>query len=141
MGAYNDLVLTDAGRALYAKKIADGTALEFTKVKLGDGTPTVDPTTLTDLVSSKLVAQISSITSDGAICTIIANKDNDGLAENTAIKEIGLIAKDTVDGADVDVLYAYINAPATYDTLFTPAYGYHNWQLTLKVSVENITVG
>ena len=87
-------VLTAAGRALQAK-VEAGTPLVLTKIKLGDGTETMDAVdNLTDLVSPKAVLGISSATADDGTATITGVMSAALLQAGFWCREWGLFAQD-----------------------------------------------
>lgn len=96
-------VLTAAGRALQAKVEAGTTALVLTKIKLGDGTESMDAVdNLTDLVGAKAVLGISSAVSEGDHATITGVVLSTQLQAGFWCREWGLFAQDPVAG---EILY------------------------------------
>ena len=96
-------VLTAAGRTLQAKVEAGTTALILTKIKLGDGTESMDAVdNLTDLVGAKAVLGISSAVSEGDHATITGVVLSTQLQAGFWCREWGLFAQDPVAG---EILY------------------------------------
>ena len=96
-------VLTAAGRALQAKVEAGTTALVLTKIKLGDGTESMDAVdNLTDLVGPKAVLGISSSVADGDHATITGVVLSTQLQAGFRCREWGLFATDPDAG---EILY------------------------------------
>ncbi|WP_297966686.1 phage tail protein [uncultured Anaerovibrio sp.] len=96
-------VLTAAGRALQAKVEAGTTALVLTKIKLGDGTESMDAVdNLTDLVGAKAVLGISSSVADGDHATITGVVLSTQLQAGFWAREWGLFATDPDEG---EILY------------------------------------
>lgn len=96
-------VLTAAGRALQAKVEAGTTPLVLTKIKLGDGTESMDAVdNLTDLVGAKAVLGISSAVSEGDHATITGVVLSIQLQAGFWCREWGLFAQDPVAG---EILY------------------------------------
>lgn len=100
-------VLTSLGKALAAKVEAGTCKLQFTKMKVGDGSPTsIEP--MTDLASPQKVLDISSVTpSDSGVCDVEAVLTNADLEKGFYLKEIGLFATDPDVG---EILYAVATA-------------------------------
>ena len=108
--------VTRRGRELLAKVGKGGNKLEFTKMKLGDGTETLDAVDeLNDLVSPKLSYGISSLTQSGNTCTIIGVVSSETVSEAFQVRENGLFAKDPDLG---EILFA-INLDNIPDTLIS----------------------
>ena len=96
-------VLTAAGRTLQAKVEAGTTALILTKIKLGDGTESMDAVdNLTDLVGPKAVLGISSSVADGDHATITGVMLSTQLQAGFWCREWGLFARDPDAG---EILY------------------------------------
>ena len=96
-------VLTAAGRALQAKVEAGTTALVLTKIKLGDGTESMDAVdNLTNLVGPKAVLGISSALADGDHATITGVVLSSQLQAGFWCREWGLFARDPDAG---EILY------------------------------------
>ena len=127
MADFNGTILTDKGRNLLAKALT-GTALQFTKVSIGDGIwdENINPENLTDLISKKIDLPINEldITGDGT-ARLRFVLTNTGLTDGFFTREIGIYANDPDEG---EILYAvtYSNNPD-----FIPSDG--------VVKVENVT--
>lgn len=100
-------VLTDLGKALAAKVEAGKCKLQFTKMKVGDGSPSsIEP--MTDLASPKKVLDLSAVTPyDKGTCDVEAVMTNADLDKGFYLKEIGLFATDPDVG---EILYAVATA-------------------------------
>lgn len=108
--------VTRRGRELLAKVGKGGNKLEFTKMKLGDGTETLDAVDeLNDLVGPKLTYGISSLAQSGNTCTIIGVVSSETVSEAFQVRENGLFAKDPDLG---EILFA-INLDNIPDTLIS----------------------
>lgn len=108
--------VTRRGRELLAKVGKGGNKLEFTKMKLGDGTETLDAVDeLNDLVSPKLTYGISSLAQNGSTCTIVGVVSSETVSEAFQVRENGLFAKDPDLG---EILFA-INLDNIPDTLIS----------------------
>lgn len=127
MADFNGTILTDKGRNLLAKALTS-TALQFTKVSLGDGVWSEDtsPENLTDLISKKIDLAINEldVTGDGT-ARLRFVLTNTGLTDGFFTREIGIYANDPDEG---EILYAvtYSENPD-----FIPSDG--------VVKVENVT--
>ncbi|WP_297965661.1 phage tail protein [uncultured Anaerovibrio sp.] len=103
MSNWSGGVLTAAGRTLQAKVEAGTTPLVLTKIKLGDGTESMDAVdNLTDLVGAKAVLGISSAVSEGDHATITGVVLSTQLQAGFWCREWGLFAQDPVAG---EILY------------------------------------
>lgn len=135
MASFGRLVLTSAG--LQAQAMAQGgTALKFSKIKMGDGTVTGNIAALTDLKSAKVTLNITDGELKNSSYTVAAFFSNEDLTEGFYWKEIGLFIE---DASGKDVLYAYANAGSNYD--FIPATqdeAYAKW-IRVAVAVGNAT--
>ncbi|MBR1694345.1 MAG: phage tail protein [Selenomonas sp.] len=109
MSNYPNTTLTNAGQDLIAESIAEGKALIFTKVELGDGNLTAGQSisTLTALISSKMNVPLSSGSADNGQAKLRFAVGNSGLEEGFFAREVGVFAKAGADG--VETLYAYTN--------------------------------
>jgi hypothetical protein len=101
---YTPLQLTAIGQNALAKA-QTGIALQFTKVKFGDGTAT-DISALTDLVRPVMTVLLTSTSIVNGIVKISCLLSNDSLANGFYVKEIGIFA--TQNGQEF--LYAYTKA-------------------------------
>ena len=100
-------VLTNLGKALAAKVEAGKCKFQFTKMKVGDGSPaTIEP--MTDLASPKKVLDLSAVTPyDKGTCDVEAVMTNADLDKGFYLKEIGLFATDPDVG---EILYCVATA-------------------------------
>ena len=100
-------VLTDLGKALAAKVEAGKCKFQFTKMKVGDGSPaTIEP--MTDLASPKKVLDLSAVTPyDEGTCDVEAVMTNADLDKGFYLREIGLFATDPDVG---EILYCVATA-------------------------------
>lgn len=109
MAKFNKMVITRAGLDMIAQSQAGGTLI-FTKAKLGDGQIEEQSIPdLTDLVNSKMDAQISTVTAkaEGHV-EIKFIVDNQELDVGFFVREVGIFAK--VNDEGVEQLYGYANA-------------------------------
>ena len=99
--------LTDLGKALAAKVEAGRCKFQFTKMKVGDGTPSsIEP--MIDLTSPKKVLDISAVNpEDKGICDVEAVLTNADMDKGFYLKEIGLFATDPDVG---EILYCVATA-------------------------------
>jgi len=105
LAEYTGMILTNLGRDLQAKAEA-GTALSFTKVKIGDGQIIEGQTLeeLTDLVHPlKILDIISVLAEGGGLCRIVSSITNTGITQGFYVREVGLFAIDPDLG---EILYA-----------------------------------
>ncbi len=129
MATFGQLTITNAGLALLAKA-QTGTAVQFTRLAIGDGEPgATDPATLTALVNRLQWVTISSITRDGTNVTAAGTFNNQGATESFYFREIGLFAQDPQEG---EILYAYGNAGETADEI--PAEGSQVIERTVSIT-------
>jgi hypothetical protein len=120
MADFTGTVLTQKGRNLLSKT-QTGATLQFTKIKVGDGTwaANTDPTQLNDLVDTKLTLPIQSIqvVGDGTVRLRFV-LTNSGLSQGFFMREIGIYAQDPDLG---EILYAVAYAGDRAD--FIPSDG------------------
>ena len=102
MSQWQGAVLTAAGRVLQAK-VETGITLELTRIKLGDGTESLDSVdALTDLVSPKAILPISSAVAEGQEAVITGVMSATQLSAGFYCREWGLFARDPDVG---EILY------------------------------------
>ena len=109
MAQFQNMIITRAGLDMIAQSQAGGTLI-FTKGKLGDGQiGDQSIPDLTDLVNSKMDAQISTVTAkaEGHV-EIKFIVDNQDLDVGFFVREVGIFAK--VNDEGVEKLYGYANA-------------------------------
>lgn len=100
------LSLTDAGRALIVKALS-GETLTFTKLAIGTGDDPGEVGDLSDLVSSVVDMQITSIEKGDGVVKLEGSFDNSALNAGIYARELGVFAEDPDIG---EILYAYANA-------------------------------
>lgn len=139
MAVYNDFVITNVGKQQYAKAIS-GATLTFTRVKIGSGSPTVDPETLTDIVSLSAQAPIKSIdtTSNAGVAKITIEVSNENIDTSIGIREIGIYCRNSTD--NTETLYAYAHSETDIDVIPSSSYGVSTWKMTLSLGISNTTV-
>lgn len=138
---FNGLELTNKGMELLTN-LLNGHNIQFTHIKMGDGTKPADISSMTDLVSAKQslpIARNSII--DFKTMLIGANLYGTNVTEGFYWKEVGLFAKD-LDGDKIEYLFSYENAGA--EASYIPAGGAVTEQLIdLNVvvgNVDNVTI-
>ncbi|MBE3586579.1 MAG: hypothetical protein IMW94_10605 [Thermoanaerobacter sp.] len=119
MGAFGGLILTNKGRNLQAKA-QTGVQLNFTKIKIGDGSLSgqsiVD---LTDLISTKKELTILGLqTLTGGKVKLRSYLSNTDITTGFYWRELGVFARDPQEG---EILYCYGNAGANAE--YIPAGG------------------
>lgn len=113
MANYRPTVLTKSGFSVLQNVIQGNIKLEFSKIKIGIGQVVGDISDLTDLVDSKIEANITAIkNNDDGSCSVCGSYTNEGMTESYTLNEIGVFVKDS-DGNDV--LYAYSTADGEGD--------------------------
>lgn len=94
MARFNTPVITNAGINIINRAI-NGESLEFSSIKIGDGTYTgsEDLKTFTDLVGYKNTFNISAASVDGNVLKINATVSNENVNVGYQIKEVGIYGK------------------------------------------------
>lgn len=94
MARFNTPVITNAGINIINRTI-NGENLEFSSMKIGDGTYTgsEDLKTFTDLVGYKNTFNISAAVVDGNVLKINATVSNENVSVGYQIKEVGIYGK------------------------------------------------
>lgn len=94
MAGFNTPVITNAGINIINRAI-NGENLEFSSIKIGDGTYTgsEDLRTLTELVGYKNTFNISAASVDGNVLKINATVSNENVNVGYQIKEVGIYGK------------------------------------------------
>lgn len=94
MARFNTPVITNAGINIINRAI-NGESLEFSSIKIGDGTYTgsEDLKTFTDLVGYKNTFNISAASVDGNVLKINATVSNESVSVGYQIKEVGIYGK------------------------------------------------
>ncbi|USG65151.1 hypothetical protein NDK47_24010 [Brevibacillus ruminantium] len=113
MAIYPKMTITELGKNLYAKA-QSGTAITYTRMRIGSGSYNGDPAVLTDLVQPIDWVTIFGISRTGSTAHV------KGLFENTNVKqavyscELGIYAEDPDLG---EILYGYTNAGTKGDNI------------------------
>ena len=94
MARFNTPVITNAGINIINRAI-NGESLEFSSIKIGDGTYTgsEDLKTFTELVGYKNTFNISAASVEGNILKINATVSNENISIGYQIKEVGMYGK------------------------------------------------
>lgn len=137
MAIFPSMAITNDGQILYNKAQA-GTALNFTKMKLGGGmlSEGQDPQTVSELLDYKFDVAISSITQNTElkVAVITGSRNNADVDEGTYICELGLYALDPDVG---EILYAYSNAGDMGDYFAPASKGAFTWSYQINAAVGN----
>lgn len=109
MSSYPNTLITNTGLDLIAEANAQGEALIFTKVKLGDGSLPEGQSiqTMTALISPKLESELTSGSVKNGQAKLRFSVENSGLKEGFRAREVGVFAKVGEEGTET--LYAYTN--------------------------------
>ena len=137
MAKFNEIIVTQVGKSIYAKSIA-GKTIEFTKVVVGNGKPASqeEAETLENVVDEKLIAAIEiDSTSKEGIAIVNVTIDNAKLADDVEICELGLFCKDP--DTEEEVMYAYTYAPNGHDVIPSANSGEMIWKVQLFVYISN----
>ena len=107
MGVYQQSIITDAGRSLAARVLAENRSMVFTYVKTSEyaypeGTNIPGLTELRDIVQA--VQPSSSQVFNNSMVQVSARFDNDKVARKYRIETIGLYAR--MDSEDDDILFS-----------------------------------
>lgn len=94
MARFNTPVITNAGINIINRAI-NGENLEFSSIKIGDGTYTgsEDLKTFTELIGYKNTFNISAASVDGNVLKINATVSNENVSVGYQIKEVGIYGK------------------------------------------------
>nr|DAP77916.1 MAG TPA: tail collar fiber protein [Caudoviricetes sp.] len=94
MARFNTPLITNVGINIINRAI-NGESLEFSSIKIGDGTYTgsEDLKTFTDLVGYKNTFNISAASVDGNVLKINATVSNESVSVGYQIKEVGIYGK------------------------------------------------
>lgn len=138
---FSGLQLTNKGIEILTN-LLNGHNIQFTNIKMGDGTKPSDITTLTDLVSVKQTLPIArNSIIDYQTMLIGANLYGTNVKEAFYWKEVGLFAKD-LDGDGKEYLFSYDNAGN--EASYIPAGGAVTEQLidlnVIVGNVDNVTI-
>lgn len=132
--AWNQAVVTDAGRTLAAAVTAGKLKLEITEIWFGSGNPG-NQETATELGNKQIQADIISIEQQQMDCVITFVISNEHVAENTMLSEIGVYA---LDESGNKILFSSLidSAPATLPKHDSNAAGYKQ-RMTLAFGYSN----
>ncbi|WP_103110757.1 hypothetical protein [Brevibacillus reuszeri] len=133
MALYGQMVVTQLGQILYAKA-QTGKPLVYTRMRIGSGQYSGDPTALTDLVQPIGYIPLSSMSQTGQTAHIKGVFQNTDITDRIYSCEIGLYAQDP-DGSEI--LYAYANAGGNGDIIPPIAAGPFSREFQLNVAVGN----
>ena len=139
MAKFNEMIITNVGKSIYAKSIA-GQTIEFTKAVVGSGKPAdaAEAETLTNLVSPMLTAAITiDTTSEEGIAIVNVSVDNSTITEDIDVSELGLFCKDP--DTQEEVMYSYTYAGGGADIIPSRNSGELTWLVQLFVYIENAT--
>ncbi|MGG3884365.1 hypothetical protein [Brevibacillus panacihumi] len=135
MADYPKMVITDLGKALYAK-VQAGAQLEYTRMKIGSGQYNGDPTKLTDLIQPIDWVPINGFVRTGTTAQIKGIFENKNITQSTYSCELGVFAQDPDLG---EVLYGYTNAGSQGDYIPPISSGPHSSEYQINVTVDNVT--
>lgn len=136
MAQYGTMVITQLGKILYAKS-QTGKPLVYTKMQIGSGQVSGDPSNLTSLVQPiGNPFPISSFVINGDTAQIKAVFENENINQTTYSCELGLFANDPDYG---EILYAYANAGANGDYIPPTAAGRFSREHQINVVVGSAT--
>jgi len=129
MAVFNNMVITDAGKLLYAEA-QGGTPIVFTRMQIGSGQIGIqDPTSLLALITPTNYIAISGIVTDTvnkqAIISSIIN--NSAMTVTTYACEIGLWAG--------DILYGYASAGTEGDYMAPASQGAYSWAYQVNAAI------
>lgn len=113
MAVYPAMTITQRGKDLYAKAQAGGT-ITYTRMRIGSGAYSGDPSVLTDLVQPIDWIDIKGFTRTGSTAHVKGTFENKNIKQPTYSCEIGIYAQDPDLG---EILYGYTNAGAKGDYL------------------------
>ncbi|MGD8188582.1 hypothetical protein ACQCN2_01145 [Brevibacillus ginsengisoli] len=133
MALYGQMIVTQLGKILYAKA-QTGKALTYTRIRIGSGNFSGDPTNLTDLVQPIGYVPINSLSVTNQTAHIKGVFQNSEITQITYSCEIGLYAQDPDYG---EILYAYANAGSNGDYIPPIAAGPFSREFQLNVAVGN----
>ncbi|MGG3012308.1 hypothetical protein ABEO98_22840 [Brevibacillus parabrevis] len=136
MAQYSTMVITELGKILYAKA-QTGKSLVYTKMQIGSGQVSGDPSNLTNLVQPiGNPFTISSITITGNTAMIKGVFQNTGITQTTYNCELGIFAQDPDIG---EILYAYANAGGNGDFIPPEAAGPFAREFQINVAIGSAT--
>ncbi len=119
--SFSSIQITAKGRALLAKA-QTGTQINFTHIKMGDGSMTGQVTDeMTDVINQKVNLSINSLkVLTGGKAKVSASFSNQGLSTGFYWRELAVFATDP-DNSPNEIMYCYGNAGALAD--YIPAEG------------------
>ena len=141
MGVYRQSVITNVGRSLAARVLAENKSMIFTQVKTSEyayleGTNIPSLTDLRDIVQA--AAPSSAQVFNNSMVQVSARFDNDKIPRKYRIETIGLYAR--MDGEDDDILFS-VNQAETPDEMpehsdVSPSAFIYNIQVTIQNASE-----
>ncbi|MCR8981657.1 hypothetical protein [Brevibacillus laterosporus] len=131
MAIYPVMTITQRGKELYAKS-QTGTAITYTRMRIGSGSYAGDPSILTDLVQPIDYVSINSFSRTGSTAHIKAVFQNNNITQTTYSCEIGIFANDPDLG---EIMYAYTNAGTKGDHIPPISTGPFSREFQLNVAV------
>ncbi|WP_419877660.1 hypothetical protein [Brevibacillus centrosporus] len=131
MALYGQMVVTRLGQVLYAKGQV-GEPIVYTRMRIGSGSFSGDPKSLTELVQPFADVPITSFSVTDQTAHIKGVFQNTDIAQITYSCEIGLYARDPDYG---EILYAYANAGSNGDYIPPIAAGPFSREFQLNVAV------
>lgn len=139
MANFGQIQLTAKGKAEQLKAQA-GVTLTFSKIKMGSGTFSGDVSTLTNLVTTQLSANIVRGTLSESAYTVMAQFTNSAVTTGFYWREIGLFG---VDSNGDEYLYGYANCGNQADYIPPVTDSSYTKHVSIAVSVgsvSNITI-
>lgn len=140
--SFSSIQITAKGRALLAKA-QTGTQINFTHIKMGDGSMTGQVTDeMTDVINQKVNLSINSLkVLTGGKAKVSASFSNQGLSTGFYWRELAVFATDP-DNSQNEIMYCYGNAGALAD--YIPAEGSQILEkvvsiITLISNASNVT--
>lgn len=136
MAAFSDMIITNSGKAIYAKALT-GKTIKFSSAKLGNGTPESlsAAESLTDIVNLTTVASIASITSEDSVASVTIEVKNETFVVPVEVKEVGLFCLDP--DTNEEVLYAYCYSEENVDVIPAITNGEVTWKMLLELYISN----
>lgn len=138
MATFNDMIVTNVGKTIYAK-VMNGKTITFNRVVFGGGNPAsqADAEALTNLVDARIEGAIESIdtATEQGLAVITVSVNNAELDTGIGIKEIGLFCADPDTGASA--MYAYAFSPDDIDVIPSNQYGAVVWKMRLQLAITN----
>ncbi|NRQ51998.1 hypothetical protein [Brevibacillus sp. HD1.4A] len=135
MAQYSTMVITELGKVLYAKS-QTGKPLVYTKMGIGSGQVSGDPSNLTDLAQPIGYFPISSFSITGNTAQIKGVFQNADIHVTTYSCELGIFANDPDYG---EILYAYANAGGSGDYIPPIEAGPYSREFQINVVVGSAT--